>query len=54
MVKKTLTRKYEYIPNSLVQQIERKMKEINASTRVQAMEEIAKDLENRIIKRRKR
>lgn len=45
-------RKQEWVPESLVKQIERKMKERNFETRVQAMEEIAKELDRIIIKRR--
>jgi len=45
-------RKMEWVPESLVRQIERRMKEIHANTRVEAMEQIAEDLDKMIIKRR--
>lgn len=47
-------RKYEYVPESLVRHIDREMKEINAETRIEAMEQIARELDRMVIKRRRR
>ena len=50
--KKTLRRKHEYVPDSLVRHIESRMKELNLPTRVESMEEIARELDKLVIKKR--
>jgi hypothetical protein len=54
--KKTLTRKNQYVPDSLLKHIERELKEIQKQnpTRVEAMENIARELDEMIIKRNRR
>lgn len=47
-------RKQEWIPESLVNHIEREMREMKAETRVEAMEHIARELDRMVIKRRRR
>lgn len=45
-------KKHEWVPESLVKQIEKRME--NANTRVEAMEQIARELDRIIIKKRKK
>lgn len=52
-MRKMRKRKYEYVPDSLVRHIDRIRKEINAETRIEAMEQIAKELDRIVIRRRK-
>ena len=53
--KKRFQRKREYVPTELVKHIEREMKEIHKinPTRVEAMERIARKLDELIIKKRR-
>ena len=50
--RKRTERKREYLPKSLVKQIEKEMRNINATTRIEAMESIARKLDEIVIKKR--
>ena len=50
--RKRTERKREYVPKSLVKQIEMEMENINAKTRIEAMESIARKLDEMVIKKR--